>query len=191
MHGRTARQLARRRHRERIVGFLVVCLGVAVLVVALFALREPNGHVASAQSNSGGPSNVAQHSTGGAGKTPPKSTPVTHPTTSSHSSSHPTHAIPLVVLNNTSIHGLAQQAAQRFESGGWTITMYGDYQNDIASTCAYYDPAAPGAQAAAEALQAQYPAIKRVAPRFTPDAGAQPLPSGPVVVVLTDDYSTA
>jgi LytR cell envelope-related transcriptional attenuator len=95
------------------------------------------------------------------------------------------------VLNNTSTANLAQQAAQRFESGGWTITMYGDYQNDISSTCAYYDPAQPGAKAAAEALQAQYPEIKRVEPRFTPDAGSQPLPTGPVVVVLTSDYSAA
>jgi hypothetical protein len=91
--------------------------------------------------------------------------------------------VPLVVLNNTTISHLAQQAAQRFESGGWTVTTYGNYQNDILSTCAYYDSTDPAAKAAAQALQAQYPTIKRVEPKFPQ------LPSGPVVVVLTPDYS--
>jgi len=90
--------------------------------------------------------------------------------------------VPLVVLNNTTTSGLAQQAAQRFEDGGWTVTSYGNYQNDILSTCAYYDPNVAGAQAAAEALQRQYPTIKRVKEKF------DGLPAGPIVVVLTPDY---
>ena len=45
------------------------------------------------------------------------------------------------------------------------------------------DPSVTGAQAAAEALQSQFPAIKRVKERF----GG--LPGGPIVVVLTSDYS--
>ena len=99
--------------------------------------------------------------------------------------------MPLVVLNNSTTAGLAAQAAHRFEAGGWRVTSFGNYQNDISSTCAYYDPNVSGAKAAAQALQAQYPTIKRVAPRFTPDAGAEPLPSAPVVVVLTGDYSAS
>lgn len=91
--------------------------------------------------------------------------------------------MPLIVLNNTTITGLAKRAAHRFEAGGWTVTRYDNYQNDILSTCAYYDPSDPQAEAAAQALQEQYPTIKRVKPRF-PE-----LPEGPVVVVLTPDYS--
>jgi hypothetical protein len=91
--------------------------------------------------------------------------------------------VPLIVLNNTTVTGLAQRAAQRFEQGGWTVSRYANYQNDIVSTCAYYDPADAAAKAAAEALQQQYPVIKRVKQRFAE------LPSGPVVVVLTPDYS--
>jgi hypothetical protein len=159
-------------------------LGIAVLVVALFALREPNGHVAAAQSNSR--SNVAEHSP----SKPRKTTTAPHGSHSASSGSGAVrHAIALVVLNNSTTAGLAAQAAHRFESGGWRVTSFGNYQNDISSTCAYYDPTISGAKAAAEALQAQYPTIKRVAPRFAPDAGAEPLPSGPVVVVLTGDYS--
>lgn len=87
------------------------------------------------------------------------------------------------MLNNTNTAGLAQRAAQTFTSGGWTVASYSSYQNDIASTCAYYDPADPKNQQAAEALQAQFPQIQRVKARF----GG--LPSGPVVVVLTGGYS--
>jgi hypothetical protein len=93
-------------------------------------------------------------------------------------------AVPLVVLNNSTVTNLARQAAQRFESGGWTVTHFANYQNNIISTCAYYDANDAQARSAAEALQQQYPTIKRVQPKF-PE-----LPSGPVVVVLTGDYST-
>ena len=181
-----ARQLARRRQRERIIGALVVALGLVVLIVAVFALREPNGHVASAQSGDGSSaSNVARDRPSG---TAPRSTsPAAH---AGHSpSAGNVKSMPLVVLNNTTVEGLAAQAAERFQAGGWTVTRFGNYQNDIASTCAYYDPSTPGAQAAAEALQQQYPTIKRVEPKFAPVPGAEPLPPGPVVVVLTPDYS--
>jgi hypothetical protein len=177
--------VARRRRRERTVGVLVVCLGIVVLVVALFALREPKGHVSTAQ-GSGDPSNVAKHSQ----STSTEIEPVPHPSSHAVSSSqHPTHPVPLIVLNDSPTPDLAVQAKNRFQTGGWTITMWGNYQNDIASTCAYYDPDAAGAKAAAEALQVQYPTIKRVEPRFTADAGSEPLPAGPVVVVLTSDYA--
>ena len=183
-----ARQAARRRHRERIIGILVVGLGLVVLIVAVFALREPNGHVATAQSGQGsGASNVARNS------------PSQHASTSASSASRTSDSqgdvkvkdVPLVVLNNSTIGGLAQQAAQRFEAGGWTVTRYGNYTNNIESTCAYYDPSVPGAKAAATALQRQFPTIQRVRRKFAPTPGAQPLPSGPVVVVLTSGYSAA
>jgi hypothetical protein len=94
-------------------------------------------------------------------------------------------AITLIVLNNTPQTGLAQQASMTFEGGGWHVSSYADgYHNDILSTAAYYDPNTPRAKAAALALQAQFPAIKRVVPKF---AG---LPAGPVVVVLDPDYTT-
>jgi hypothetical protein len=177
-----ARQLARRKQRERTVGVFVVLLGVAVLVVALLALREPNGHVASAQSQQrSGASNVAKQSS-----SHPSAASRPKNSTARRSDSHSGTAvrgIPLVVLNNTTVQGLAEQAAARFEAGGWKVTSYGNYQNDILSTCAYFDPATPGARAAARALRAQFPTIKRVEPKFPQ------LPAGPVVVVLTPDYS--
>jgi hypothetical protein len=167
---------------------LVVCIGLAVLVVALIALREPNGHVAAQQTGS----QVSKQTTPAAPRTSPSkqskpssagSSGAAAPRGGDSHGSTAAKSVPLIVLNNTTITGLAQRAAQRFENGGWTVTRYDNYQNDILSTCAYFDPAIAGAKAAAEALQQQYPTIKRVEPRFGE------LPDGPVVVVLTPDYS--
>jgi hypothetical protein len=87
------------------------------------------------------------------------------------------------VLNNTGRANLATTAAQRFTAAGWTVTTTGDFSGGILSTAAYYDANIAGAQDAALALQQQFPAIKRVKERFSG------LPQGPIVVVLTTDYS--
>jgi len=164
---------------------LVICLGIAVLVVAIIALREPNGHVAAQVGSSSvgkktsTPAKPSSHSSSHSRSTAPRK----GDTKSSAPAAGSVRDVPLVVLNNTTVTGLAKRAAQRFEDGGWTVTRYANYTNDIVSTCAYYDPADAGAKAAAEALQQQYPTIKRVKERFAE------LPSGPVVVVLTPDYS--
>jgi hypothetical protein len=148
--------------------------------VAIVALREPNGHGATAAAGRTSALSSTHAPTPTASKTHPASSA---PPTADVQSGARVKDVPLVVLNNTTTTGLAKQAAQRFESGGWTVTRYDNYQNSILSTCAYYDPAQPGSKAAAEALQAQYPTIKRVEPKFAE------LPSGPIVVVLTPDYS--
>jgi hypothetical protein len=92
--------------------------------------------------------------------------------------------VPLIVLNNSSVADLASQAARQFENGGWSVSRIDDLQNQILSPCAYYDPSAENARAAAKALQRQFPGIDRVKPKFAE------LPSGPIVVVLTADYTT-
>jgi len=167
-----------------LAGVLVVCLGIAVLVVAVAALRSPKGQATGQRA-----SEVGDRSSSAAGTTPSsvKSTPTrsrsSAPRIGDTKSSASAKSVPLVVLNNTTVQGLAKQAAEEFEGGGWTVTRFGNYQNDIVSTCAYYDPSAAGAEAAAKALRQQFPTIKRVKQRFAE------LPEGPVVVVLTPDYS--
>jgi hypothetical protein len=92
--------------------------------------------------------------------------------------------LPLKVLNATRMPNLATQAADQFKGAGWTVTAVDEnYSNNILSTAAYYDPSVANAQAVADALQHQFPTIKRVEPKFTP------LVDGPVVVILTADYS--
>ncbi len=101
----------------------------------------------------------------------------------SSSSAAVVNSVPLIVLNNTNRNGLAETAAASFRAGGWTVTSTGNLNNSILSTCAYYDTSDPADHVAAAALQAQFPAIKRIEPKFSG------LPAGPVIVVLTTDYS--
>lgn len=191
-HGRVARQLARRRRQERLAGILIAVVGVAVLVIAIVALRNPKRpataagtrtglHSAMSSTLSGGPSGRPSRSGGGSTAPPGSTGPSSVP--SGRSSGSLTGALPLIVLNNTTISGLAAQAAHRFEAGGWTVTRFGNLTNNILSTVAYYDPSVAKAKPTALALQRQYPTIKRVVPKF-PE-----LPAGPIVVVLTPDYS--
>jgi hypothetical protein len=181
------RQLARRHRRERLAGVLIALIGVAVLVVAIVALRNPKkGSIAAGTPTRTVTTVLTPPASRSSSKSPTGST--SQPSASAPTStSSPTTAIgskPLIVLNDTRTPNLAGAAAARFESGGWKVTSFDEnYSNDIASTAAYYDPAVSGAKKAAKALQNQYPTIKRVVPRF-PE-----LPAGPVVVVLTADYS--
>lgn len=176
--GRVARQVARRHRRERIAGILIAVLGVAVLVVAFVALRQPKTTGTAAGSDTRVVSPAPSPSGGTAGHSSSK-------TSSSSSSHHLAVAKPLIVLNQTTTPDLGQQAASRFHAGGWPISsVQENYQNDVITTTAYYDPATAGAEHAAQALVRQYPTIHRVAARFTQ------LPAGPVVVVLTSDYSS-
>ena len=87
------------------------------------------------------------------------------------------------MLNDTRTTGLAQSAADAFRAGGWTVTDVASISADVATTTAYYDPSVTGAEQAAQALHTQFPAIGRTKERF---AG---LPAGPVVVVLSADYT--
>lgn len=146
--------------------------------MAVFALRNPHGRTVEA-----GKATKSVAVSSAPASTPASAHPSTPAPTSSASSTTAPGRLPLVVLNNTTTPGLAQQAKATFVAGGWTVASVGNLTNNIISTCAYYDPNYPGAQAAAAALQAQFPAIKRTAPKF-----AQ-LPAGPIVVVLTPDYS--
>lgn len=163
---------------------------MVVLVVAIIALRGSNGHTVQAgtQVPSGSRAPAVSSSPGASTASGPAGGQSSSGTSGRTSGSPPPAAAakqPLVVLNNTTITGLAEQASERFEAGGWTVTKYDNYQNDILSTCAYYDPDDAGAKAAARALQRQFPTIKRVEPQFAELA----VWHSPIVVILMPDYS--
>lgn len=157
--------------------------------MSIIALIHPRQHSTAAGAPTHTPSPTTSLSTGATGSAPGSHAPTTGgssaPSTSSASSPAAVAKKPLVVLNNTTITGLAAQAAREFETGGWTVTDYANYQNDIISTCAYYDPDVPGAKQAAQALQRQFPAIKRVKPQFS-ELGAY---DSPIVVILDSDFA--
>lgn len=187
-------------------GVLIALVGVAVLAVAFVALRQHDRNAASGtpprtitSTATVPPSTV--HSTPSPGPDSPDSpespeSPSPDDSAATTSTGPAWHAYigskPLKVLNvvgDTGDDTLGQQAAETFERGGWTVTSVDeDYENNIASTVAYYDPDVPGAHRAARVLRRQFPVITRVEPRFAPVPGGEPLPSGPVVVVLTGDY---
>ena len=171
---------------DRVGGIAVAVLGVAVLVVAIIALRHPQGHTARAGAPTASPTRntvtARPSSSSAAPSTPAPSTP-SSPSTSASPSVPAGGKVPLIVLNQTSTIGLAAKAGATFQAGGWTVSSVGSLRNDVIATTAYYDPTVAGAQAAAEALQVQFPAVKRVLPKFAE------LPAGPIVVVLTSDYA--
>jgi hypothetical protein len=167
-----------RRRYDRVGGTVLAVLGVAVAVVAVIALRHPNGRQARPVSL-----RTTATATITATPTPSSGAPSTHTLTPTSTGSVAARSVPLIVLNNTSTVGLETTAKQRFEAAGWRVTSTGNLVNDILSTCAYYDPSDPANQQAALELQREFPAIKRVKERF-PE-----LPPGPIVVVLTTDYS--
>jgi hypothetical protein len=170
-----------------LAGAIIAVLGVAVLVVAFFALRNPKHDSSAAGTDTrtvtpSASAPISPASSAAPSSTSARSTP--RPTPSHTTKSTAVGSLPLVVLNDTSTPNLARDATSRFEGGGWNVTTYDEnYSNDIISTAAYYDPAVAGAKRAADALQKQYPTIKRVVPKFAE------LPAGPIVVVLTSDYS--
>ena len=173
---------------DRVGGVAVAVLGVAVLVVAIVALRHPQGHSAKAGAPTSTPTrNTVTAQSTSSSVAPSTAAPSTQtpssPSTSASPSVPASGKAPLVVLNQTSTIGLAAKAAASFQAGGWTVTSVGSLRNDVIATTAYYDPTVAGAQAAAEALQVQFPGIKRVLPKFAE------LPAGPIVVVLTSDYA--
>ena len=164
---------------DRLVGVVLAVVGLGVATVALIALYRPEGRQASRETAPVASVPGSTTPSARASSARPKTTParVTPPAPALAS------ALPLIVLNNTARAGSQDVAQQEFEKSGWTVSYVSTLDNQILSTCVYYDPANPGALAAAHRLQQQFPAIKRVAPRFAE------LPPGPLIVVLTSDFA--
>jgi outer membrane biosynthesis protein TonB len=116
-------------------------------------------------------------------KPPTTKAPTTKPTTKPPTTKPPVVApppvdvkAPLLVLNNSRIHGLAQVGRDAFAKGGWTVTGTGNYSGRLPQTTVFYSP---GLKAAAETLARQFPSVTVVKPR---PAG---VPGSSLTVVLT------
>ena len=88
--------------------------------------------------------------------------------------------VPVTVLNNSRITGLADRAAARFEAGGWPVAKTGNFRGTIPSTTVYYER---GQEASARAFARRFDGIVRVRPRFAT------LPARGLVVVVTRDFA--
>ena len=178
----TAPPPALHRPAERLLGALLLVVGLGLAVLAYVALGHPHGRQAGllrplASAPAGVPGTAA------AGQRPAGHQQTPAPAGYAGTSDGGLTTTPLIVLDNTGRPALARGATALFQRAGWTVTDTSTFDGDILSTAVYYDPATQGARAAAEALQLQFPAIQRVRPKF------DGLPRGPLVVVLTYDYS--
>ncbi len=117
-------------------------------------------------------------------ETPPAETPAETEPAEEETGSEPVVAPedvrePLGVLNQTSVSGLAAEARDRFQEGGWEVAATGDWQGAVPESTVYYPE---GMQEAAEAFSAQFPEIGRVQPSF------EGITQSRLVVILVDDY---
>ena len=91
----------------------------------------------------------------------------------------PSPIVPVTVLNNSRITGLADRAARRFNAAGWP-TETGNYRGgQLAVTTLFY---VPGQEASARRFASQF-SIGQTAPRI------EGLPGSGMTLVLTRDYS--
>jgi hypothetical protein len=115
--------------------------------------------------------------------TPAKTTakPTSKPTATAKPTTPPPPPVnvkaPLLVLNNSRIHGLALTGKATFERGGWTVLGTGNFSGRLPQTTVYYSP---GFKAAAQTLARQFPTVTTVLPRTSAVPG-----SAPLTVVLT------
>lgn len=161
-----------------LAGAAIALAGVVLGIGALFVLGDDG-------EPTGGPVVVPPSATPSATRSAAPSAEPTTVTTSAPAvvtTTPPVAQAPLVpvrVLNNSKITGLADRAAQRFRAGGWTVPQTGNYRGGtIAVTTVYYDT---GQQASAERFAKQF-GIPRVAPRFP----GIPVPG--MTVIVTRDY---
>lgn len=87
---------------------------------------------------------------------------------------------PLRVYNNSTIKGLAEQAAAEFRTAGWQVDSVGNYSSGIIPTSTVYFE--PGEESAAEALASEFGMTAK--PRFN---GLDAASTG-LIVIVTKDY---
>lgn len=196
--------------RSRAGGALTALAGVLLIVALLIAVggepadERPTAAGGSQTSGPASPSDTAGTASQAPSGTNPPSAPATTtaqpppgtttaappettaPATSAPPSAEPPHVVrmPISVLNNTTVHGLADTVADQFRDGGWQVAFVGNFAGRIPVSTVYYTPGHDAEQRAAEALAVQFPAIQRVMPRY------EGLPAGVrgVVVVVVRDW---
>ncbi len=175
--------------RRAIAGALIALSGVALTIVALLLVTNgdqkgsplvtlPTTPVTT--TGAATPTPVPSAAAGPvAAPTTAATAPIVTPTVASSQPPGEAPVLPVTVLNNSRIRGLADRAAARFRAGGWPVTRVGNYSGGrIAATTVYY---APGHQSSAARFATQF-GIGRVVPRFPG------LPGSGTTVVVTRDY---
>lgn len=88
------------------------------------------------------------------------------------------------MYNNSTVRGLAAQAAEDFRRAGWPVVDVANYPNARIPTSTVYFRPGTGEEAAAQQLGTRF--NLRVEPRFDGIANASP----GLVVIVTNDYGS-
>lgn len=149
---------------RNLAGPLIAVVAVAIVVVLLLFL---NGRPAKRGGSPAvePPASVSHSASVSPSATKATTSPTAKPSTlaATPSSARAVARLPVTVLNNSRYAGLAAKAAAQLRAGGWPVAAVGNFTGRIAEPTVYY---APGEEAAAKALAAQFPRIARVHPRF-------------------------
>ena len=160
---------------DRVWPSLVALLGTVAVVVGLLAVFGNDGE-SSVDDAAAADTGTAAPTTSAEGTAPPPETP------SAPVTAPPELRAEVGILNGTDVSGLAAQAQEVLEAGGWPVPATDTYTDDIAVTTVYYPP---GAEESAQALAAQFPEIQAVEPTIPG------LTSSRLVLILADDYAEA
>jgi hypothetical protein len=189
----------------RIAGVALLGLAAVALVIGLVTA------LGNGDSNADGgaqPSSRTTEITGPPGTTSPSRTTTTRPPSSTTSSKppaggqttttttgqsqppgdgngEPTKSVPVRVLNNSTIKGLAKRAADDLKADGWNVTGTGNYSGGIIPTTTVYFRPGTEEEATARAIAAEFGI--RVEARFDGIKDASP----GVIVIVTNDYGNA
>jgi LytR cell envelope-related transcriptional attenuator len=180
----------------RLAGVVVALAGAALLVFGVIALGSgtsgssgaapapvtPSPTAAPPASASGSASATPSPTASTAvGTEPPPRTTVPAPPVPTRTSAA---RAPVTVLNNSTIHGLADRAAAAVQARGWQVAQVGNFAGRLAVTTVYYTPGDARQEAAARELAREFPQVAQVLPRY---AGLPPTPAG-IVMVVTKDW---
>jgi LytR cell envelope-related transcriptional attenuator len=160
---------------DRVWPSLVALLGTVAVVFGLLAVFGNDGESSGDDAAASDPGTTVP-TTSAEGTAPPPETP------SAPVTAPPELRAEVGILNGTDVSGLAAQAQEVLEAGGWPVPATDTYTGDIAVTTVYYPP---GAEESAQALAAQFPEIQAVEPTIPG------LTSSRLVLILADDYAEA
>jgi len=182
----------------RVAGLALLGIAVGALIVGLITLGGQrgggDGGTAAPTSTSASASGPAGTTTPAAGTSGPdvSSTGTPAPTTIAPPTTvapppppqPPLPTAPIRVYNNSTIRGLAAQAADDFRRNGWVVEEIANYPSGVIPTSTVYFRPGTDEEAAALRLAARF--NLRVEPRFEGIAGAKP----GLIVIVTNDYGS-
>ena len=90
--------------------------------------------------------------------------------------------VPVIVLNQTGISGLAAKFQKELEAAGWTVSGIDDFVGNVPATTVYFPP---DMRPAAKLLMREFPVVGRIRPAFSGISTTQ------LTVILGKDFPTS